>query len=368
MKNHLMFSAARINCFATLEALSLPGIFCKGSGFGRLALVVAMGLIGVCGPEWPLAAVANPSPTAEPELAPNVEKFIVRTRSPENSEIPFYVRIPSGYYAQAQGPNKLHRVLFSCPYFNEDGFKNVTEDGGLLSLADERGWFVISPTFHQGKAEVHDRKRSYYYPEEFSGQAVLDALDQIRQKYPIATVGLLLHGFSGGAEFVHRFAIWAPERVAAVVVNSSSWFDGPTPGCKQVAWLVTIGESDPSYENTLSFVAKLKDAGASPLLRSYIAMTHERGAQVPKLDMEFLKFYDDLTRNKMAAQLPLGAAEPKAPLDQAAMPYVGDAQEWKYYKNTPDNVEDIPDDSRVYLPSAAVAQAWGSADAEAANQ
>jgi hypothetical protein len=31
-------------------------------------------------------------------------------------------------------------------------------------------------------------------------------------------------------------------------------------------------------------------------------------------------------------------------------------------------VEDIPDDSRVYLPSAAVAQAWGSADAEAANQ
>ncbi len=338
------------------------------SRFRRLAWADVIKVAAVFGLGLSWAGIADSLPTPTAALPPNVEKFFVKTKSPENSEIPFYVRVPSGYQAQSQEPKKLYRVLFSCPYFNGDGIKNVTENGGLLSLADERGWFVIAPTFHQEKSETHDRKHSYYYPEEFSGQAVLDALDQIRQKYPIATVGLLLHGFSGGAEFVHRFAIWAPERVAAVVVNSSSWFDAPTPACKQVAWLVTIGESDPSYEETLSFVAKLKDAGASPLLRSYIAMTHERGAQVPKLDMEFLKFYDDLTRNRMAAQLPMGATEPKPPLGQAAMPYVGDAQEWKYYKNTPDNVEDIPDDSRVYLPSAAVAQAWGSADAEAANQ
>jgi pimeloyl-ACP methyl ester carboxylesterase len=323
--------------------------------------------MGVFGLGLPWAAIAAP-PTPAGPLPANIEKFLVRTNSPENAEVPFYVRVPRGYQAGAQGGNKLYRVLLAIPYLNEDGLRIVTEDGGLLTAADELGWFVISPTFHQAKTEVHDRRLSYYYPETFSGRAVLAALDQVAKKYPISTTGLLVHGFSGGAEFGHRFALWAPDRVAAVVVNSSSWFDPPTAGCKQIAWLVTIGEADPSFQNTLSFVSGLKEEGASPVLRTYIAMTHERGAQVPKLDIAFLEFYDDLTRDKMGAQPPLLPPPPKPPLEEAAMPYVGDTQDYRYYKNTPENVADIPDDSRVYLPSEAVARAWGAADEEAAQQ
>lgn len=299
-------------------------------------------------------------PSASPQIPTGIEKFTIKTISRENAEVPFYVRVPRDYLANPK--KKLYRVLFSCPILNGGGLTTVTQNGALLAAADERGWFVVSATFHTDKAKVRDRKECYYYPETFSGQAVLDALDQIQQKYPIATVGLLLEGLSGGSQFVHRFAIWAPGRVAAIVVNSSSWFDEPKPSSQQIAWMLTVGESDPSYENSLAFVAQLKATGAVPLFRSFIGMMHERHGLAPKLEIEFLKYYDDLTRSSMAARAKLLYPDAKPPLPAAAMPYVGDAQDWTFVKNTPDNVEDIPEDSRVYLPSLPVAQAWGNAD------
>ena len=79
-------------------------------------------------------------------------------------------------------------------------------------------------------------------------------METVAKKYPIDPTRIFMQGLSGGAQFVHRFAIWAPERVTAVAINSSSWFDEPNAKCNQVAWLVTIGESDASFTNTLEFV------------------------------------------------------------------------------------------------------------------
>jgi len=325
----------------------------------RLALAGIIAAICIASLTAGLLAQA-PTPQPGPEVLPDgVEKFIVPTKSKENPAVPFYVRIPARYRKQPE--NKLYRVLFTCPVYNGDGLKNLAGASGFAALADQRDWFIISPTFHQASAETKDRSASYYYPETFSGQAVLDALELIRKKYPIATGGLLLHGFSGGAQFVHRFAIWAPAQVAAVVVNSSSWFDDPDAKCQQIAWLVTIGESDPSYENTLEFVQKLRDAGALPVLRSYLAMTHERGAKVPDLDVEFLKFYDDLTRDRMEIYKPsLRLQTPRPLVAPAQMPFVGDTQRWRFYPNTPEVAGHIPDEERIYLPSETLAKVWGT--------
>jgi hypothetical protein len=63
--------------------------------------------------------------------------------------------------------------------------------------------------------------------------------------------------------------------VTAVAINSSSWFDEPNAKCNQVAWLVTIGESDASFTNTPEFVDQLRELGAAPLFRSYLGMVDE---------------------------------------------------------------------------------------------
>ncbi len=309
-----------------------------------------------------------------------IDKFIVKSASPLNPEIPFYVRIPANY-----NPNVRARVLFRCPVYNGIGIRCASGDGPFAQLADERGWFTISPTFKQAREDIKERAQSYYYPETFSGSATLEALDTIAKKYPIATNSLLMQGMSGGAQFVHRFAIWQPERVAAVAVNSSSWFDDPNPKSAQVAWLVTIGEADPSCENSVDFLDKLRANGALPLFRSYIGMVHEGSSKVDEFNIIFLKFYDDATRAKLAARpmaasfvrpaatpvlsdfakkfqpkaTPTPAFAPTSPLiPPASMPLVGDMKDWKIYKNEPQALQRISPDDMIYLPSPEIARMW----------
>lgn len=334
------------------DSLCPPSVALAG---GRLGVFLVSALAG-------LTSLIADSKVPTSRLPENIEVFTVKTRSDENKEIPFYVRRPAGFDPAAKG--RTYRILFICPVFNGDGLK-VMELHSLIPLADTRGWFVVSPTFKQKRSETKDRAESYYYPETFSGKAVLDALDLIAKKYPVDINRLLLKGLSGGAQFVHRFALWAPDRVTAVAINSSSWFDEPNPKAACIAWLVTIGESDPSYEDSLEFVSKLKDCGASPLFRSYLGMIHESDKRPSQLDAAFLTFYDQLTSGELGKRVSLAEKiKPKLALAGKDMPYVGDAQDWKYFPNTEENRNNIAEDSRIFLPNDEIARLWGKQEDE----
>lgn len=300
------------------------------------------------------ASAAKPVVAVE-KLPERVETFAIKTRSELNREIPFYLRVPKNYQ-----PGKVYRLLFLCPHLNQEGKEKLAKSPGWLALADERDWFVLSCTFKQPKDAGQDRKVAYYYPEGFSGKAMLEALETVSKKYPVDTERLLMQGLSGGAQFVHRFAMWAPDRVTAVAINSSSWFDAPNARCNQVAWLVTIGESDESYNASLEVVDRLRNVGAAPVFRSYLGMIHEGSTTVDKLNMEFLKFYDDFTKlslgKRHSYQTPVAE---RLALAGEKMPYVGDGQDWRYFPNHIDAREAIAEDSRIYLPSEGIAKLWG---------
>lgn len=286
-----------------------------------------------------------------------IEKFLVKTASLLNPEIPYYVRVPANY-----SPTTRARVLFRCPVYNGIGVRCVSGYGAFQRLADERGWFMVSPTFKQEKEITKDRTKSYYYPETFSGRATLEALDLIAKKYPIATDNLLMQGMSGGAQFVHRFSIWAPERVTACAVNSSSWFDVPNEQSAQIAWLITIGESDKTYENSLNFFDQLRKIGALPIFRSYVGMVHEGSSKVDEFNLLFLKFYDDATRAKFDAQQ--ASAVPAPHIPAKAMPLVGDMKDWTFTKNDMKAIMRIGEDNLVYLPTPEIARFWSGKGAE----
>jgi predicted esterase len=291
-------------------------------------------------------------------LPDGVEVIKVKTHSAENKEIPYYLRVPKGFQPALRG--KSYRLLFLCPFFNGDGLRLIRECHNWQQIADERQWFIMSCTFKQRGEEVQDRRISYYYPEGFSGKATVDALIQAAKKYPIDTNRLFLHGFSGGAQFVHRFAMWIPDRVTAVAVNSASWFDAPNAKCSLAAWLVTVGESDEAYNNSLELVDRLRAVGAAPLFRSYIGMLHETsGKRGDALNEAFFKFYDDLTRKDLGKRRSaLAPMEERLALKKEQMPYVGDSQDWKFWKNTPEFRDNIAEDSRIYLPNEEIAKIW----------
>ncbi len=293
-------------------------------------------------------------------LPERVEHFSVKTRSEENKEIPFFLRLPQNYLL-----GKPYRLLFLCPHLSQDGLEKLSGSAAWLALADERDWFVITCTFKQDINVARDRKLAYFYPEGFSGKATLEALEKVSKKYPVDTERLLMQGLSGGAQFVHRFAMWVPERVTAVAINSSSWFDAPNARCNQVAWLVTIGESDESYNASLEVVDRLRQVGASPLFRSYLGMLHEGFEPADDLNMEFLKFYDEFTRKDLGKrrsnQSPVAE---RLAMQGVNMPFVGDGQDWEYFPNKTDAREAISEDSRIYLPNEEIAKLWGTKEEE----
>jgi hypothetical protein len=188
-------------------------------------------------------------------------------------------------------------------------------------------------------------------------------LTKIAEKYPIDTERLFLKGMSGGAQFVHRLALWMPEQVDACYVHSSSWFDKANPKANQVAWMLIIGESDPSYSNSLDFYNQLVSFGAIPVFRSYIGMVHEGNAEAEKMGWDFLRWIDLRTQDSLGKPRPrdefTNAVKKDPILQKSDFAFVGDAQDWRYWKNTPENETDISEDSRVYLPTEEIAKQWG---------
>lgn len=269
------------------------------------------------------------------------------------------MRIPSKYQ---RAPRDIpHRLLLVCPVFKGDPLKLLNGFSSIRELADKRDWFVLIPAFQQEREDVRDRRKSYYYPEHFSGKAVLEALTEVARKYPVDTERLLVQGLSGGAQFAHRFAIWAPERVTAVGVNSSSWFDEPNEKSRAPAWLVTIGDSDGSYDASLQFVDQLRQVGAAPIFRSYVGMKHEGDPGVEVLTEAFLEFYDELTRSELGRRKSMNERDyPEPTLESEAMPFIGDSQDWRFFPNTEGSRAYVPEDTQTFIPSDVIAGLWGT--------
>ena len=308
----------------------------------------------------------DPAFPLEPALPPNIERFDVKTTYADVPTVPFYIRCPANYVPETDpSKRKLHRLLLICPYLNHSALANLKGEEGtgpLLKMADERGWFVLVPYFSQKyktAADAHDRNRFYYYPETFSGKTVVAAIKETTKRYPVDTWRLFVHGMSGGAQFVHRFTIWAPEHVAAVSINSASWIDPPQKRSARVAWLVVYGELDPCAKSHQEFLDELQKLGAITVRRSYSDDGH--GGCHNQLTAAFFAFYDGLTKDELGrcpnpnAEEPVGSAR----MPPKKMPFVGDTLNWQYYPNTSEVRNNIPATNRVFLPTEDIAKAWG---------
>lgn len=302
------------------------------------------------------AANPKPTPTPKPEVVPaGVGVIEIETSDSYNPKVPFYVRPPASFSASED--KNPHRVLILFPFYPETGLKAINRSAEYKEIADERGWFIISPTFYMGKGDARDRNKSYYYPERWSGKAILAALDEMAKRYPVDVNRIFVAGLSGGAQLGHRFALWAEDRVEAAAINSSGWFDEPKASAQKVAWVLTIGESDPILPETLTFVERLQKLGVRPVLRTYLGMIHEDSERVNLLCGMFLVERDEATRELLGKPVQASAG-----LDynvNGLQPWVGDRRDGLFYGNSAATLAVIPDEARVYLPSETVAELWG---------
>lgn len=279
--------------------------------------------------------------SADAENQQPLSKLLVRPHERFAQEVGFLYRLPLTARAQRL------QVLALIPGYNGDGRAMI--DKAWSEFADREGLVLVAPTFKTTKEEVHSGK-GYYYPAQWSGEVVLEAVRRIaetekKKGIDIETDKILIFGFSAGAHFAHRFALWKPGRVRAFAAYSAAWWGEPTAEARRLPGLIMCGEADPRHEASREFMAKAQALGLPWIWRGYRHTGHEMTPDVIRMAQAFLAHYahpPDSQPSTFNAQPPL----------------IGDTQSYRFYSADSAEAALIPEDARVELPSPAVAKAW----------
>jgi poly(3-hydroxybutyrate) depolymerase len=92
----------------------------------------------------------------------------------------------------------------------------------FADFAEEHHCFVMAPLFPCGieePGELHNYKYIKFHDIRFD-LVLLSMIDEITAKYRLESERFLLHGFSGGGHFAHRFFYLHPHRLMAVSIGA----------------------------------------------------------------------------------------------------------------------------------------------------
>lgn len=93
---------------------------------------------------------------------------------------------------------------------------------------DQHSLTVVAPFFPPGHFRGFQRFGQGGKKSGPRTDHALDAiLDEVTDVYGVPTDRIYMFGFSGGGQFVHRYAMANPERVAAAAMGSPGWFTFP---------------------------------------------------------------------------------------------------------------------------------------------
>lgn len=252
-------------------------------------------------------------------------EIIVSTKSVNYPSVTFAYWIGSGDISAKQ-------ILLLVPGYNGLGPGMFTAQ--WKDFARKYHLILFAPTFTASPEELKNHK-GYYYPDQWSGEATENALAELGSRKNVSTDKILIFGFSAGAHFAHRFALWKPDQIKAFVAYSAAWWDDPSEKLANVPALIMCGEADPRYDATWQFMFRGQLLNFPWVWRSYQGTGHEMTPAVQKMAEAFLGHYAS---------------------NQPDSPFYGDVQTYQYV--TPDRMETIPPQERIRLPSKAVAEQW----------
>jgi dienelactone hydrolase len=141
----------------------------------------------------------------------------------------FYLYVPEialQYPADAKILVSVHE--YSGRKDDPKGRKRVEEAAYLWAdVADEQRWVVLAPQFDEQRFD-NDYQRLNLYGKKRADVRLHELIEEVTRLLPgIKTEKILLFGFSGGGQFVHRYALFHPGRIARAVASSAGWYTFP---------------------------------------------------------------------------------------------------------------------------------------------
>ncbi len=192
-----------------------------------VAALASLALGGLLGPPGPSDA-PEPAPSrrqlrrADPAAHPAKGRTVTRGEVVEASltgrlSLDYFLFVPADAPRDAPLLVTIHGIS-----------RNAREHAeSFAPLAARYGFIVVAPRFEEGRYDDYQRLgRRGRGPR---ADAALDHLIDELERRGLASGELFLFGYSGGAQFVHRYVMAHPERVRAGIVASAGWYTFPDP-------------------------------------------------------------------------------------------------------------------------------------------
>ena len=272
--------------------------------------------------------------------AQQVEVLSVKTFAKENPVATFRCRAPAKYQIDSEAK---YRILV---YF---GGRNTTGEGEIKSRTwtdwcDRNGIFLIVPSY---------KNDNYWEPQKWSGRALLEAIAQLKKKYPnICDDKLLFYGYSAGAQCSNLFPAWMPEKSRAYVSHACGVFHKPNERMKNVAGLLTCGDADRQrLIINRRFIEHYRKLGVNILWKSFPNHPHDVPQGSTYLAQAFLEYYHKLY------VCDLDSLKPR-PKESAKTMFAGDDIDGVVYPIDAPSAKQIYEEDKVYFTSKELAGAW----------
>jgi pimeloyl-ACP methyl ester carboxylesterase len=181
-----------------------------GLGAFICTLLASLALRGICPADAPPPSV---------DLAPPTRAEVVLRTLPGEPELPYYLYVPERGGQNAPLLVTVHGIS-----------RNAKAHAHAFGrLAARHSAVVVAPRFAPKVYRDYQRLgRTWMGPR--SDRALERLIDHVGRLTGADTKSIFLFGYSGGAQFVHRFAMAHPEKIAAAVVSSPGWYTFPDPG------------------------------------------------------------------------------------------------------------------------------------------
>lgn len=219
-------------------------------------------------------------------------------------------------------------ILAVLPGSDADG-TGLAEDPQWQSVAAKWNFALLGITFTTWSAET-----PYYQAEKGSGEALLEALNQLAvesSRPELKKVPIAMLGHSQGGQFAFHFACWRPDRVIAFAAIKGGYYDPvPTQASRGVPGLLMSGEKDSEFRP--KNIRRLFEANQAPSSRWCFAQEPGVGHEVGRCPDLIVPFFNAI-------------------ISKRTRPCIGDPKDASFVSNANQA-------QGAWLPNEEVAKTW----------
>ncbi len=304
---------------------------------------------------------------------PTIIEKIVNPDEPDTVPLHFYLEYPPGVTDGSQ----LSGILAFCTQIQDPGGIKQTLLLDTDRTADEDEWTAVelrSYAFARNLGILTWSTPGDWNPKvstenlDHNTQLNIDhlfdvyaktwdlAVDQYVQENHIPSGNYLLYGISRGAQWAHRLALRKPDRFLAINIHVSSSYDIPTQDGAQCFWLVTTGDLEGGYDAARHFYKECEQLGYPIIFKAEENLGH---ADCPEVDALRAKFFDytlQIAKNQQGESADKNDIISIIKGQLSSAPMIGDYLNQNVVPAT--EVDQIPSNQRVCLPTAEITEAW----------